>query len=120
MSGPAQFGEIPAGSPIPQEHDDDEADAPFGQAEDPGLNGQEPLDMALGDCETVNDEEGRGHDPHRRSATSCPLQKRYGFVMPVFDADVRVIITIAPTSFVAVDGGLTQKELHDLTDLING
>jgi hypothetical protein len=40
--------------------------------------------------------------------------------MPVFDADVRVIITIAPTSFVAVDGGLTQKELHDLTDLING
>jgi hypothetical protein len=48
------------------------------------------------------------------------LQKRYHFVTPVFDADVRVIITITPTSFVAVDGGLTQKEADDLTDLIKG
>jgi PPOX class probable F420-dependent enzyme len=47
------------------------------------------------------------------------LQKRYDFVVPVFDADIRIIITIAPTSFVAVDAGLTQKELSDLTDVIN-
>jgi PPOX class probable F420-dependent enzyme len=47
------------------------------------------------------------------------LQKRYDFVAPVFDADIRVIITIVPVSFVAVDGGLTQKEIRDLTDLIN-
>jgi PPOX class probable F420-dependent enzyme len=46
------------------------------------------------------------------------LQKRHDFVTPVFDADVRVIITIAPRSFVAVDGGLTQKEADNLTDLI--
>ena len=37
------------------------------------------------------------------------LQQRYDFVVPVFDADVRVVITVTPTSFVAVDGGLTQK-----------
>ena len=43
------------------------------------------------------------------------LQRRYDFVTPVFDADVRVIITIVPMSFVAVDGGLTQREIHDLT-----
>jgi hypothetical protein len=47
------------------------------------------------------------------------LQERYGFVTPVFDADTRVIITITPVSFVAVDGGLTQKEMHDLIGLIN-
>lgn len=46
------------------------------------------------------------------------LQKRYDFVTPVFDTDVRVIITIAPMSFVAVDGGLTQKEIRDLTGLM--
>jgi PPOX class probable F420-dependent enzyme len=47
------------------------------------------------------------------------LQERYDFVTPVFDADIRVIITITPVSFVAVDGGLTEKEIHDLTVLIN-
>jgi PPOX class probable F420-dependent enzyme len=47
------------------------------------------------------------------------LQKRYDFVTPVYDADTRVIITITPVSFVAVDAGLTQKELLDLTSLIN-
>ena len=44
------------------------------------------------------------------------LQQRYDFVTPVFDADDRVVITVAPTSFVAVDGGLTAKELAALTD----
>jgi len=47
------------------------------------------------------------------------LQERYGFVVPVFDADVRVVITVTPTSFVAVDGGLTEKETDDLATLIN-
>jgi PPOX class probable F420-dependent enzyme len=48
------------------------------------------------------------------------LQERYDFVTPVFDADIRVVITIAPVSFVAVDGGLTEKELHDLTVRMTG
>jgi hypothetical protein len=39
-------------------------------------------------------------------------------VSPVFDADDRVVITTAPISFVAVDGGLTPKETRDLTELI--
>jgi PPOX class probable F420-dependent enzyme len=56
--------------------------------------------------------------PDAGTAFYRSLQKRYDFVTPVFDADVRVIITIAPMSFVAVDGGLTQKEIHDLTDLM--
>ena len=47
------------------------------------------------------------------------LQERYGMVVLVFDADVRVVITITPTSFVAVNGGLTEKETEDLTRLIN-
>src|ERR1700722_11449784 len=34
------------------------------------------------------------------------LQERYGMLVPVFDADVRVVIVLHPTSFVAVDGGL--------------
>jgi hypothetical protein len=44
------------------------------------------------------------------------LQQRYDFVVPVFDAAVRVVITVAPTSFVAVDGGLTDKEMATLTE----
>jgi PPOX class probable F420-dependent enzyme len=43
------------------------------------------------------------------------LQERYDLVVPVFDADVRVVITVEPTSFVAVDGGLTSRELTALT-----
>jgi hypothetical protein len=56
--------------------------------------------------------------PDAEAAFYQSLQRRYDFVVPVFDADVRVTITVAPTSFVAVDGGLTQKEARDLTDLI--
>jgi PPOX class probable F420-dependent enzyme len=44
------------------------------------------------------------------------LQERYDLVVPVFDADIRVVITVAPTSFVAVDGGLTDKEITALTE----
>lgn len=44
------------------------------------------------------------------------LQDRYDLVVPVFDADDRVVISVAPTSFVAVDAGLTDKELTALTE----
>jgi PPOX class probable F420-dependent enzyme len=44
------------------------------------------------------------------------LQERYDLVVPVSDVDVRVVITVAPTSFVAVDGGLTDKEMTALTE----
>ena len=56
--------------------------------------------------------------PDAEAAFYRSLQKRYDFVAPVFDADVRVIITVVPESFVAVDAGLTQREIHELTDLI--
>jgi PPOX class probable F420-dependent enzyme len=45
------------------------------------------------------------------------LQERYDLVVPVVDADVRVVITVAPTSFVAVDAGLTQKEMKEMIAL---
>jgi PPOX class probable F420-dependent enzyme len=44
------------------------------------------------------------------------LQRRYDFVTDVFDADIRIVITVRPTSFVAVDGGLTPGELQALTE----
>ena len=47
------------------------------------------------------------------------LQERYDLVVPVYDADARVVITVAPTSFVAVDAGLTEKELIALTEQLN-
>jgi PPOX class probable F420-dependent enzyme len=47
------------------------------------------------------------------------LQERYDFVVPVFDADDRIVITVVPTSFVAVDGGLTDKELIALTERLS-
>jgi PPOX class probable F420-dependent enzyme len=37
------------------------------------------------------------------------LQARYGRAFPITDADVRVVITIAPNSFVAVDSGLIRR-----------
>ena len=49
----------------------------------------------------------------RASAKFCQIVER-------FDADVRVVITVVPVSFVAVDAGLTQKEIRDLTDLMEG
>ena len=38
------------------------------------------------------------------------LQERYGFATGRGDADVRVIITVRPTSYVAVTGGQTEAE----------
>ena len=54
-------------------------------------------------------------DADRDATFYRSLQQRYDLVVPVFDADVRVVITVAPTAFVAVDGGLTEKEMTALT-----
>ena|SRR5258708_20831 len=47
------------------------------------------------------------------------LQERYDFVVPVIDTDDRIVITVVPTSFVAVDGGLTEKEMIALTEKLS-
>jgi PPOX class probable F420-dependent enzyme len=46
------------------------------------------------------------------------LQRRYGSDVPVLDADVRVVIVVEPTSYVAVFGGLTGGETIALTALL--
>jgi PPOX class probable F420-dependent enzyme len=46
------------------------------------------------------------------------LQRRYGSDVPVLDADVRVIIVVEPTTYVAVFGGLTEAETASLTSLL--
>ncbi len=38
------------------------------------------------------------------------LQERYGMSYPVTDADVRVVIAVRPTDFMAVTNGLTARE----------
>jgi PPOX class probable F420-dependent enzyme len=48
------------------------------------------------------------------------LQQRYDFVTEVFDADIRIVVTVRPTSFVAVDGGLTPGELQALIEQLSG
>ena len=48
------------------------------------------------------------------------LQRKYGREHPVFDAAERIVITIRPTRFVAISGGLThteQQHLHHLEQL---
>ncbi len=37
------------------------------------------------------------------------LQERYGQSYPITDADVRVVVTVRPTSFLAVTGGLSDR-----------
>ncbi len=46
------------------------------------------------------------------------LQQRYDSHVPVLDADVRVVIVVKPTSYVAVFGGLTKIETDTLTALL--
>jgi PPOX class probable F420-dependent enzyme len=58
-------------------------------------------------------------DPDPDAVFYRSLQRRYGFEVPVFDADVRVVIVVEPSRFVAVDGGLTESETVALTDLLN-
>jgi PPOX class probable F420-dependent enzyme len=57
-------------------------------------------------------------DPDPDGAFYRELGVRYGLNQPVLDADVRVIVTVRPTFFVAVDGGMTPRELADWTATI--
>jgi PPOX class probable F420-dependent enzyme len=47
-------------------------------------------------------------DPDGRFYRS--LQERYGLNYPITDADVRVVVTVRPTTFVPVTGGYTDRE----------
>jgi PPOX class probable F420-dependent enzyme len=58
-------------------------------------------------------------DPDPDAAFYRSLQKRYDFVVPVFDAEVRIVVVVEPTRYVAVDGGLTESETAAFTDLLN-
>jgi PPOX class probable F420-dependent enzyme len=49
-------------------------------------------------------------EPDPDGAFYVELQERYGVRFPVTDAAVRVVITVQPTGFVAVIGGLTTDE----------
>jgi PPOX class probable F420-dependent enzyme len=57
-------------------------------------------------------------DPDIDAAFYRSLQRRYGSDVPVLDADVRVVIVVEPTYFVAVFGGLTTAETVALTTLL--
>ncbi len=59
-------------------------------------------------------------DPDADAAFYRYLQQRYGMDHPVLDAEVRVVIVVEPTSYVAVDGGLTAAETLALTTLLEG
>jgi PPOX class probable F420-dependent enzyme len=58
-------------------------------------------------------------DPDPEAAFYRSLQQRYGLDVPVFDADVRVVIVVEPTNFISVDGGLTPSETIALTELLS-
>jgi PPOX class probable F420-dependent enzyme len=58
-------------------------------------------------------------EPDPDAAFYRSLQERYGLVVPVFDADVRVVVVVEPTNFVTVDGGLTPAETVALTELLS-
>ena len=49
-------------------------------------------------------------EPDPGGAFYVTLQRRYGVEFPVLDADVRVVITVRPTKYVAVERGMTEKE----------
>jgi hypothetical protein len=57
-------------------------------------------------------------DPDRDAAFYRSLQQRYGVDVPVFDAEIRVVIVVEPISYIAVDGGLTSSETVALTELL--
>ena len=58
-------------------------------------------------------------DPDPDATFYRRLQARYGMEHPVFDADVRVVIVVAPSTFVAVDGGMTKAEVVALEKLLS-
>jgi PPOX class probable F420-dependent enzyme len=53
-------------------------------------------------------------EPDPGGAFYVELQNRYGLVFPVLDADVRVIITVRPTKYIAVEGGMTEREQAEM------
>ncbi len=57
-------------------------------------------------------------DPDPGAAFYRSLQQRYGSDVPIFDAEVRVVIVVEPSSFVTVAGGLTAPETAALTELL--
>jgi PPOX class probable F420-dependent enzyme len=57
-------------------------------------------------------------EPDLDAAFYRSLQQRYGVDVPVFDAEVRVVIVVEPITYVAVDGGLTSSETVALTELL--
>jgi hypothetical protein len=58
-----------------------------------------------------------GPDPD--AAFYRSLQRRYGSEgVPVLDAEVRVVIVVEPTNYVAVSGGLTEPETQAVTALL--
>lgn len=58
-------------------------------------------------------------DPDPDAAFYRSLQRRYSSEVPVYDADVRVVIVVRPTHFVAVFGGLTSAETEALTEILD-
>jgi PPOX class probable F420-dependent enzyme len=58
-------------------------------------------------------------DPDPDATFYRNLQRRYGSDVPVLDANVRVVIVVEPTHFVAVYGGLTTSETVALTKLLS-
>jgi PPOX class probable F420-dependent enzyme len=58
-------------------------------------------------------------DPDPGAAFYRSLQKRYGLEVPVFDAQLRIVIVVQPEIYIAVDGGLTESETAALVDLLN-
>jgi PPOX class probable F420-dependent enzyme len=57
-------------------------------------------------------------DPDPDAAFYRTLQRRYGSDVPILDAEVRVVIVVEPTRYVAVFGGLTGPETVALTALL--
>ncbi|MFZ1062517.1 MAG: PPOX class F420-dependent oxidoreductase [Acidimicrobiales bacterium] len=57
-------------------------------------------------------------DPDVDAVFYRSLQRRYSSDVPVLDAEVRVVIVVEPTDFVAVFGGLTTSETVALTALL--
>ncbi len=58
-------------------------------------------------------------DPDPDAVFYRSLQRRYGSDVPVLDADVRVVVVVEPTRYVAVFGGLTGAETVALTTLLD-
>ena len=50
-------------------------------------------------------------EPDPGAAFYVSLQKRYGVAYPVLDADVRVVITVRPSKYIAVERGMTEREM---------